>query len=43
MPTVMVGSAQQIRDDVERARERFGLTYLITSDQDLDTLEQVLA
>jgi alkanesulfonate monooxygenase SsuD/methylene tetrahydromethanopterin reductase-like flavin-dependent oxidoreductase (luciferase family) len=42
MPTILVGSATQIRDDLEHRRERFGLGYVVTSDQDLPTLERVI-
>ena len=43
MPTILVGSASQIRDDLLERRERFGLSYVVTSDADLPTLERVLA
>jgi len=43
MPTVLIGSATQIRDDLDLRRERFGLSYLVTSDDDLPTLEKVIA
>lgn len=43
MPTVFIGSATQIREDILLRRERFGLSYLVTSDQDLPTLARLLA
>lgn len=43
MPTVFIGSEGQIRDDMLHRRERFGLSYLVTSDQDLHTLARLLA
>jgi hypothetical protein len=43
MPTILIGSAAQIRDDLEQRRERFGLSYLVTSDKDLPTLTRVIA
>jgi probable F420-dependent oxidoreductase len=43
MPTILIGSAAQIRDDLEQRRERFGLSYLVTSDNDLPALERVIA
>jgi hypothetical protein len=43
MPTVLVGSAAQIRDDLDERRERFGLSHLVTSDADLPALERVIA
>src|SRR6266571_1682476 len=30
MPTILIGSAAQIREDLQARRERFGLSYLIT-------------
>jgi probable F420-dependent oxidoreductase len=42
MPTILVGSAAQVREDLLARRERFGLSYLVTSDDDLPTLRQVL-
>ena len=43
MPTVLIGSATQIRDDLDQRRERFGLSYLVAGDDDLPTLEKVIA
>jgi hypothetical protein len=42
MPTILIGSAAQIREDLLRRRERFGLSYLVTSDKDLPTLTKVI-
>jgi hypothetical protein len=42
MPTIFVGDAKQIREDLVARRDRYGLTYLLTSDKDLDTLSKVI-
>ena len=43
MPTIYIGSPSQIRDDLLARAERFGLSYLVTSDHDLPTLTTVIA
>ena len=43
MPTIFIGSADQIRDDIADRRERYGLSYLVASDRDLGTLAKVIA
>ena len=43
MPTVFIGSADQIRQDLTARRESFGLSYLISSDNDLTTLTKIIA
>jgi hypothetical protein len=43
MPTIFIGSVAQIREDLQARRERFGLTYLVTPDDDLPTLTAVIA
>ncbi len=43
MPTVFIGSAAQIRDDLRARRDRFGLSYLISSDRDLPALAEIIA
>ncbi len=43
MPTIYVGSPAQICDDLASRRERFGLSYLVTSDHDLPALSTVIA
>jgi probable F420-dependent oxidoreductase len=42
MPTMFIGSVDQIRHDLAVRREQFGLTYLVTSDRDLPTLTKVI-
>lgn len=42
MPTILIGSSAQIREDLQARRERFGLSYLITSDQALPALTQII-
>ena len=43
MPTIFIGSPAQIRDDLQARRDRFGLSYLVTSDRDLPALTAVIA
>jgi len=42
MPTVLIGSPAQIREDLAARRERFGLSYLLTSDQALPALTKII-
>jgi probable F420-dependent oxidoreductase len=42
MPTILIGSAAQIREDLQRRHETLGLSYLVTSDKDLPTVAKVL-
>ncbi len=32
MPTIFIGSAAQIRDDLRARRDRFGLSYLVADE-----------
>ena len=43
MPTVFIGSAEQIREDLAARRERHGLSSLVGSDHDLATIAQIIA
>ena len=43
MPTILVGSVAQLREDLQARRERFGLSYLVTSDRDLPALTTLIA
>lgn len=43
MPTIFVGSVDQIRHDLVARREQYGLTYLVGSDRDLPILAKVIA
>jgi probable F420-dependent oxidoreductase len=43
MPTILIGSVAQIREDLEARHERFGLSYLLTSDGDLPVLTKIIA
>ena len=42
MPTILIGSADQIRADLRARRDRFGLSYLVTSDQALPALTEII-
>jgi len=43
MPTILIGSVAQIREDLQARRERFGLSYLITTDRALPDLTEIIA
>ena len=43
MPTIFIGDADQIRQDLAARRDRYGLSYLISSDNDLTTLSKIIA
>jgi alkanesulfonate monooxygenase SsuD/methylene tetrahydromethanopterin reductase-like flavin-dependent oxidoreductase (luciferase family) len=43
MPTIFIGSVAQIQEDLHARRERFGLSYLVTSDRALPTLAEIIA
>ncbi|HEY2687354.1 MAG TPA: TIGR03621 family F420-dependent LLM class oxidoreductase [Streptosporangiaceae bacterium] len=43
MPTIFIGSVEQIREDLAARRELFGLSYLVTPDRDLPALSKIIA
>ena len=43
MPTILIGSVAQIKEDLLARRERFGLSYLVTPDRDLPALTKIIA
>ena len=43
MPAVFIGSREQIIEDMEARRARFGFSYLIVSDRSLDVMAPVVA
>lgn len=43
MPTIFIGSVDQIRADLQARRERFGLSYLVTPDRDRPALSKIIA
>jgi probable F420-dependent oxidoreductase len=43
MPTVLIGSPDQIRADLHAGRERFGLSYLVTSDANLPAVAEIVS
>jgi probable F420-dependent oxidoreductase len=43
MPTIFIGSISQIHADLQERRERFGLSYLVTSEAGLPALTEVLS
>jgi probable F420-dependent oxidoreductase len=43
MPTIFIGSVEQIRADLQARRERFGLSYLVTPDRDRPALAKIIA
>ena len=42
MPTMFIGSLDQIRSDLRARRERFGLSYLVAGDGNLPALAEIL-
>jgi probable F420-dependent oxidoreductase len=43
MPTVFIGSAAQIRDDLRARRERFGLSYLVAAESARPELTEIIS
>lgn len=43
MPTILIGSVTQICADLQARAERFGLSYLVTSDRALPALTEIIA
>ena len=41
MPTIFIGSAEQIRSDLRERRERFGLSYLVAGEDALPVLAEI--
>ncbi|HTW08480.1 MAG TPA: TIGR03621 family F420-dependent LLM class oxidoreductase [Acidimicrobiales bacterium] len=43
MPTVLIGSAPQIREDIVARRDRYHLSYLVCSDEYLPAVTEIIA
>jgi probable F420-dependent oxidoreductase len=43
MPAIFIGSVAQIRADLRARQERFGLSYLVTSDRNLSAVTEIVA
>lgn len=43
MPTIFIGSPEQIRTDLQARLERFGLSYLVVGEDDLPALAEVIS
>jgi probable F420-dependent oxidoreductase len=43
MPTIFIGSLDQIRSDLHERLERFGLSYLVVGEDGLNALEQIVS
>ncbi len=43
MPTMFIGSLDQIRADLRARRERFGLSYLVVGEDGLPTLAEIIS
>jgi hypothetical protein len=43
MPTIFIGSAAQIRDDLRARRERFGLSYLVAAESARPELTEIIS
>ena len=42
MPTIFIGSPDQIRSDLQARRERFGLSYLVAGEDNLPALAEII-
>jgi probable F420-dependent oxidoreductase len=43
MPTIFIGSPDQIRSDLRERRERFGLSYLVATEDGLPALAEIIS
>jgi probable F420-dependent oxidoreductase len=43
MPTIFIGSPDQVRADLQARRERFGLSYLVVGEEDLPVLAEIIS
>jgi len=43
MPTIFIGSPDQIRSDLQARRDRFGLSYLVVGEDGLPTLAEIIS
>ena len=43
MPTIFIGSPQQIRSDLRARQERFGLSYLVVGENDLPAIAEIVS
>jgi len=43
MPTIFIGSPEQIRSDLQERRERFGLSYLVVGEDSLPVLTEIIS
>jgi hypothetical protein len=43
MPTIFIGSPDQIRLDLLARRERFGLSYLVVGEDDMPALAEIIS
>ena len=43
MPTIFIGSLDQIRSDLQARRDRFGLSYLVAGEGDLPALAEIIS
>ena len=43
MPTIFIGSPDQIRADLQARRERFGLSYLVVGEDGLPALAEIVS
>src|SRR5262245_153365 len=43
MPSLFIGSAEQISEQMEERRERYGISYFVVSDSDMDACAPIVA
>jgi len=43
MPSIFIGSVGQIVDEMQKRRERYGISYYVVSDRSLETVARIVA
>jgi hypothetical protein len=43
MPSIFIGSIDQIVDDMQKRRERYGISYYVVSDRSLEMVAPIVA
>jgi len=43
MPSIFIGSVEQIVDEMQRRRERYGISYFVVPDRSLETIAPIVA
>jgi len=43
MPSIFIGSVDQIVDEMQKRRERYGISYYVVSDRSLEMVSPIVA